>query len=81
MIIKPVVTKGEGIEEIIGRLEKEIAATPAHKGTEHHLGKLKAKIARLKEEKNERLFKGRGGGGGFAVKKTGDATVVILGSP
>ena len=82
MMIKPVVTKGEDAEEVIKRLEKEMAETPRHKGTEHHLGKLKAKIARLKEEKQARLFRRHGGGGsGFAVKKTGEATVVMIGPP
>ncbi|MFH1840762.1 MAG: GTPase [Candidatus Shapirobacteria bacterium] len=82
MMIKPVVTKGENPEEVIKRLEKEIAETPHHKGTDHHLGRLKAKIARLKEEKQNQLFRRhRGGRGGFAMKKTGEATIVLVGPP
>jgi len=71
------------IDERIRETEEEIRKTPYHKGTEHYLGKLKARIARLKEEKIEKIFKskGGGGGGGYAVKKTGDATVVLVGPP
>ena len=67
-----------GIEEEIERLEEEIKNTPYNKATEHHIGKLKAKLARLKEEaKKRRAPKGHG----FFVKKAGDASVAIIGPP
>ena len=72
----------KSIQERIWELEEEIRKTPYHKATEHHIGKLRAKIAKLKEEEREELFKkSGGGGGGYAVKKTGDATVVLVGPP
>ena len=39
------------IEEQIEELEKEIANTKKNKATEAHIGKLKAKIAKLAMEK------------------------------
>ena len=67
-----------GIEEEIKRLEEEIKNTPYNKATEHHIGRLKAKLARLKEGvKKSKAPKGHG----FFVKKTGDASVAIIGPP
>lgn len=69
---------GQQVEAI----EKEIRETPYHKGTEHHIGKLRAKLAKLKDRLLEGGGKkGGGGGGGYAVRKEGDATVVLIGPP
>ncbi len=71
------------IDDRIKEIEEEIRKTPYHKGTEHHIGKLKARLVKLREEKIEKIFKAKGGGsgGGYAVKKTGDATVILVGPP
>ena len=39
-----------GIEEKIKDIEEEIKKTPYNKATSHHIGKLKAKLSKLKEE-------------------------------
>ena len=39
-----------GIEDKIKSIEEEIQKTPYNKATSHHIGKLKAKLSKLKEE-------------------------------
>ena len=66
-------------EQQIKDIEDEIGRTQYNKATEHHIGLLKAKMAKLKEKAAG--AKKSGGGKGFAVKKEGDATVVMVGFP
>lgn len=61
-------------------LEEELANTKYNKKTQHHIGLLKAKIAKLKEKESSRGG-GKGGGEGYSVKKSGDSTVILLGFP
>ncbi len=71
----------EDIQRRIQAIEKEMKSTPYHKGTEHYIGLLRARLAKLKEQVIEKSTSKSGGGGGFAVKKHGDATVVLVGFP
>ncbi len=68
------------IREEIDRLEEEVRGTKYNKATQHHIGKIKAKIAKLRE-KMEACSGGGGGGGGYEVKKSGNATVSLVGFP
>ena len=69
-----------GLEEEIEEIETEIASTPYNKSTEQHIGRLKSKLAELKEELDRRQSSSSGGPG-YAVEKTGDATVALVGFP
>jgi len=68
------------IEEQIKELEEEISNTKYNKATEGHIGKMKAKIARLMGEQEKRRA-AKGTGKGFHVKKAGNATVALVGFP
>ena len=71
-----------GVMEKIKEIEAEMARTQKNKATNYHLGTLKAKLARLRNE----LFVEQGGGGGgggegFDVARNGDARVALIGFP
>lgn len=66
--------------EKIKELEEELRKTPYNKRTQHAVGLLKAKIARLREKEEARKGGGKKGEG-YSVKKTGDATAVLVGFP
>ena len=70
-----------GIPEKIKKIEDDIHKTQVNKKTEHHVGLLKAKLAKLKREQEEQASRGGGSSVGYDVKKTGDATVVLIGLP
>lgn len=70
-----------GIEDQIKEIEDEIQKTVYNKATSKHIGRLKAKLARMKEDAVNRAMKAGGGGEGYSVKKSGDATVVLVGFP
>ncbi len=60
--------------------EEELKKTPYNKRTQHSIGLLKAKIARLRDRIQTRAS-GGGGGYSYAVRKSGDASVVLVGYP
>ena len=69
-----------GIPEKIKAIQDEMAKTQINKATEHHIGVLRAKIAKLKREQETRSKK-TVVSDGFDVRRTGDATVVFIGLP
>ncbi|MDG7010893.1 MAG: GTP-binding protein [Nitrososphaerota archaeon] len=70
-----------GLPEKIKKLEDDIHKTQVNKKTEHHIGLLRAKIAKLKAEMEEQQSRKSGSRTGYDVKKSGDATVVLIGLP
>ena len=71
----------EEIATKIAAVEKEIHDTPYDKSSQFHHGVLKAKLAKLKDMLEMKVAHGGGGGGGYAIKHSGDASVVLVGLP
>src|SRR3989338_7279529 len=67
-------------QEKIKELEEELKNTKYNKRTQHHIGLVKAKLAKLKEKQESRV-RVQKKGEGYSVRKSGDATVTILGFP
>ena len=68
------------LEEQIADIEEEISSTKYNKATQHHIGRLKAKLAKMRDESEKRAAS-KGGGGGYGVRKAGHATVALVGLP
>jgi uncharacterized protein len=69
-----------GIQDKIKEIEAEMARTQKNKKTEHHLGALKARLAKCRQELNaprDPAAKAEG----FEVAKSGDARVALIGFP
>jgi len=66
----------------IKELQDEIKKTKINKATEGHVGRVKAKIAMLKQKQEARVAKKTGKSDhGYTVRKSGDGTVLLLGFP
>jgi len=70
-----------GLPEKIKKIEDDIHRTQVNKKTEHHVGLLRAKLAKLRAELEEQHTRKTGSRIGYDVKKSGDATVVLIGLP
>jgi ribosome-interacting GTPase 1 len=68
------------INEKIKELQEEIKNTKYNKSTQHHIGLLKAKLAKLKQKQEKKKSKGKKGEG-YSVKKSGDAAAIMVGFP
>ena len=64
----------------VKELEEELSTTKYNKKTQHHIGLVKAKLAKLKEDYQKKAA-GKGKQEGFSVRRTGDATAIIVGFP
>ena len=69
-------------QEQIKALEDELRKTKYNKATQGHFAIVKAKIAMLREKQESRVQKKTGKSEhGYSVRKSGDATVLLLGYP
>jgi uncharacterized protein len=68
------------MNEKITELQKELSTTKYNKRSQHHIGLIKAKIAVLKK-KDEARSQSKGGGEGYSVRRSGDATAILVGFP
>lgn len=70
-----------GILEKIAEIEAEMKRTQKNKATNAHLGSLKAKLAKLRQELLAPKSSGGEKGEGFDVEKTGSARIALIGFP
>ena len=68
------------IEEQIKEIEEEIKKTQYNKATQHHIGKLKAKLARFRDELDKRRAQ-RSAGGGKGYSGCGQASEPVRARP
>jgi ribosome-interacting GTPase 1 len=71
--------EADRVKKEIEEIEEEIRKTKYNKATQFHVGQLKAKLAKLRDEHIRRSEKKAGAG--YSVKKTGDATAILVGFP
>ena len=64
----------------VNELEEELSTTKYNKKTQHHIGLVKAKLAKIKDDYKKKAA-GKGKQEGFSVRRTGDATAIIVGFP
>ena len=64
----------------IKEMEDSMSKAKYNKSSEHWFGLMKSQIAKLRE-KIEKKSAGKGGGEGFFVKRSGNATVILVGFP
>jgi len=81
-VVEQVERKNQSLNEKIVDLESEIGKTKYNKRTQRAVGLMKAKLAMLKQRATQRSSAGKAAGDDrFSVRKTGDATCVLLGFP
>ncbi len=71
----------EKVEDRIKELEERLASTKVNKATQKSINFIKAQLAHLREDLIRIASSKKGGGGGFGIKRTGDAQVAFIGFP
>lgn len=68
------------IQDQLRNVEEELKKTIYNKATAHHIGKLKAKLAKLHDE-IEKQINNSASGSSYNIKNAGDATITLVGFP
>jgi len=71
----------EALQKKLEELKQEYARTKYNKATDKHLGLLRARMAKIRRELELIKVRKSKKGIGFGVRKSGDATVVLVGFP
>ncbi|MHA2007788.1 MAG: GTPase [Promethearchaeota archaeon] len=71
----------EKVEDRIKELEERLASTKVNKATQKSINFIKAQLAKLRENLIQIVSSKKGSGGGFGIKKSGDAQVAFIGFP
>jgi len=71
----------EKVEDRIIELEERLASTKVNKATQKSINFIKSQLAKLREDLIRIASSKKGGGGGFGIKRTGDAQVAFIGFP
>lgn len=71
----------EKVEDRIKELEERLANTKVNKATQKSINYTKAQLAKLRDDLIRISTSKKGGGGGFGIKRTGDAQVAFIGFP
>ncbi len=71
----------EKIKERINELEERLSKTKVNKATQKSINFIRAQLAKLRDDLIRITTSKKGGGGGFGIKKSGDAQVAFIGFP
>ena len=69
------------IKERINELEERLSKTKVNKATQKSINFIRAQLAKLRDDLVRITTSKKGGGGGFGIKKSGDAQVAFIGFP
>lgn len=69
------------IKERINELEERLSKTKVNKATQKSINFIRAQLAKLRNDLVRITTSKKGGGGGFGIKKSGDAQVAFIGFP
>ncbi|MEK6943121.1 MAG: GTP-binding protein [Nanoarchaeota archaeon] len=78
--VKDFKSRESAYDKRVKELEDEISGTKYNKKTQGHIGLVKAKLAKIKEDQQKKVSS-KSGGMGFSVRRSGDATVIMVGFP